>query len=173
MLHLLPPPPASCSFSSSSPSSSRLLKQIKIQMLTKHNQYEGFFFCSSICTLPMIDDTHLFHHFRVSLFPVSRTGRIRSLTLFPLSSIVAAHEKRYHQSNIVDVSSMRYLLLSRFHLATIKHKQIDSDFLHYPTVALCICTSACCSCNRRIKHVIIDCGCCLRFVGDHYFAFVF
>jgi hypothetical protein len=48
-----------------------LLKQIKIQMLTKHNQCCVFFVCSSVYIfLCMIDDTHLFHNFHFSFFSV-------------------------------------------------------------------------------------------------------
>ena len=96
-----------------------LLQQIKIQMLTKHNQYEGFF-CSSISSLHMIDGTHLFHHFRFPFSSVSRISRAQSFSL-PCSCllILFCHHyratRRYHRWNprrhLSDVTIPRSLLL--------------------------------------------------------------
>ena len=81
-------------------------------------------------------------------------------------------------SIIAGLFSFYFGLTFILRLSNTKQNRLGLSLLLY-TVALCIRIRACCSCNRRIKHVIIDCAFCLQFVvqrrldNDRHHTFVF
>ena len=142
----------------------------------------------------MVDVTHLFHNFHFSSFlQVYNCSSLCStnpcllwLSVYSNLRHLTKHVNVYYQEKtfLAFLRCHRHRLSSfissHFHLATIKHKQIEWGFLYYYTVVSYIRIRACCSCNRRIRHVIIDCGFCLQFVAwirvddhHHHHTFVF
>jgi len=101
--------------------------------------------------------------------------------------ILTKHARWLYRINLVGISQMSSSLVVFFYfyltfilcLSYTKLQSIRAFSLLLHSWFIYICMHICCSCNRRIKHSIIDCSSfCLQFivgkwVYGYYYTFIF